>query len=77
MGIDVGSLAKVFNIFAEQNINLSKIQSMPVLGKRNEYNFYVDIEWKNQPDYDSAIRKVLKYTINFTIMGEYQCNDGV
>jgi prephenate dehydratase len=50
---------------------------MPVLGKRNEYNFYVDIEWKNQSDYDSAIRKVLKYTINFTIMGEYQKNDKV
>ncbi len=77
VGNDVGSLAKVLNIFAEQNINLSKIQSMPILGKRNEYNFYVDIEWKNQADYDSAIRKVLKYTVNFTIMGEYQRNDGV
>jgi len=50
---------------------------MPVLGKRNEYNFYVDIEWKNQPDYDAAIRKVLKHTVNFTIMGEYAKNDKV
>jgi len=77
VGNSVGSLAEVLNIFSEYNINLSKIQSMPVLGKRNEYNFYVDIEWKNQSDYDSAIRKVLKYTINFTIMGEYQKNDKV
>ena len=65
VGNSVGSLAEVLNIFSEYKINLSKIQSMPVLGKRNEYNFYVDIEWKNQSDYDSAIRKVLKYTINF------------
>src|SRR6202012_1108461 len=43
----VGSLAKVLNIFAEQNLNMSKIQSMPVLGKRNEYNFYVDVEWND------------------------------
>ena len=77
VGNSVGSLAEVLNIFSEYKINLSKIQSMPVLGKRNEYNFYVDIEWKNQSDYDSAIRKVFKYTINFTIMGEYQKNDKV
>lgn len=77
VGNSVGSLAAVLNILADQQINLSKIQSMPVLGKRNEYNFYVDIEWKNQADYDSAIRKVLKHTVNFTIMGEYQKNDKV
>ncbi|WP_079704023.1 prephenate dehydratase [Daejeonella lutea] len=77
VGNSVGSLAQVLNILSEHNINLSKIQSMPVLGKRNEYNFYVDIEWKNQPDYDAAIRKVLKHTVNFTIMGEYVKNDKV
>jgi prephenate dehydratase len=70
-------LADVLNILANHKINLSKIQSMPVLGKRNEYNFYVDIEWKNQADYDSAIRQVLKHTINFNIMGEYLKNDKV
>lgn len=77
VGNSVGSLAQVLNILSDHNINLSKIQSMPVLGKRNEYNFYVDIEWKNQPDYDTAIRKVLKHTVNFTIMGEYVKNDKV
>ncbi len=74
---EVGSLAKVLNIFAESSINLSKIQSMPVLGKRNQYNFYVDIEWDNKKNYDEAIRKVLRYTINFTILGEYLKNETV
>ena len=68
----VGALAKVLQIFAEQSVNMSKIQSMPVLGKRNEYNFYVDIEWDNNKQYDTAIRQVLKYTHNFNILGEYQ-----
>ena len=77
VGNSVGSLAQVLNILSDHSINLSKIQSMPVLGKRNEYNFYVDIEWKNQSDYDAAIRKVLKHTVNFTIMGEYAKNDKV
>jgi prephenate dehydratase len=71
----VGALAKVLQIFAEQNINMSKIQSMPVLGKRNEYNFYVDVEWDNARQYDTAIRQVLKYTHNFNILGEYQRHD--
>jgi prephenate dehydratase len=68
----VGSLAKVLNIFAEQNLNMSKIQSMPVLGKPTEYNFYVDVEWKEGKQYDAAIKQILKYTHNFNILGEYE-----
>ncbi|RYZ94358.1 MAG: prephenate dehydratase [Sphingobacteriaceae bacterium] len=72
VGNEVGSLAKVLNTLAEQNVNMSKIQSMPVLGKRNEYNFYLDVEWSNQAQYDAAIRQILKYTHNFNILGEYK-----
>ena len=73
----VGALAKVLNIFAEADLNMSKIQSMPVLGKRNEYNFYVDVEWNEREQYDKAITQVLKYTQNFNILGEYEKNDTV
>ena len=71
----VGALAKVLNIFAEESVNMSKIQSMPILGKRNEYNFYVDIEWDEPKQYDTAIRQILKYTHNFNILGEYERYD--
>jgi len=77
VGNHVGALSKVLNIFAEQDVNLTKIQSMPVLGKRNEYYFYVDMEWSDTEGYDKAIRQALKYTVNFNIMGEYQKNDKV
>ncbi len=77
VGNTVGALSKVLNIFAEQEVNLTKIQSMPVLGKRNEYHFYVDLEWSNTEKYDKAVRQALKYTVNFNIMGEYQKNDQV
>ena len=73
----IGALATVLQCFAEQNVNLSKIQSMPVVGRRNEYDFYVDVEWKKQADYDAAIRKVLKHTVNFSIMGEYIKNEKI
>lgn len=77
VGNHVGALSKVLNLFAELNVNLTKIQSMPVLGKRNEYYFYVDMEWSSMENYDTAIRKALKYTVNFNIMGEYLKNDKV
>nr|WP_294793461.1 prephenate dehydratase [uncultured Mucilaginibacter sp.] len=67
----VGALAKVLNIFADLGVNMSKIQSMPVLGKRHEYNFYVDVEWDDSKQYDAAVKQVLKYTHNFNILGEY------
>ena len=73
----VGALLAVLKCFEEENINMSKIQSMPVLGRRNEYEFYVDIEWENQRNYDTAIRKALKYAVNFNIMGEYLKNDKI
>ncbi len=69
---EVGSLAKVLNILAQENVNMTKIQSMPVLGKRNEYNFYVDIEWDEIRQYDASIKQILKYTHNFNILGEYK-----
>ncbi|MFP5079516.1 prephenate dehydratase [Pedobacter sp. JCM 36344] len=77
VGHKPGSLAMVLNIFAEQEVSLTKIQSLPVLGKRNEYYFYVDLEWPSTEKYDKAIRKTLKYTSNFNILGEYQKNDTV
>ena len=67
----VGSLAKVLNIFANLGVNMSKIQSMPVLGKPSEYNFYVDVEWEETKHYDAAVKQILKYTHNFNILGEY------
>ena len=77
VGHKAGSLAKVLNIFAEQEVILTKIQSMPVLGKRDVYYFYVDLEWPTTEKYDKAIRQALKYTTNFNILGEYIKNDKV
>ena len=35
-----GALANVLNTFAENKINLTKIQSVPIIGKPNEYTFH-------------------------------------
>jgi prephenate dehydratase len=74
---EMGALSKLLNILVEHEINMSKIQSMPVIGKRNEFTFYIDLEWKSSGNYDAAIRKLLRLTSNFNIMGEYRKNDKV
>lgn len=66
-----GSLARVLNIFAENEINLSKIQSVPIIGKPNEYSFNVDIEWEDIEKYERAVHKVLKNVTSLQILGEY------
>jgi prephenate dehydratase len=66
-----GALARVLNIFAENEINLTKIQSVPIIGKPEEYSFHVDIEWEKIDKYEHAIHKVLKNATSLTILGEY------
>ena len=53
-------------------INLTKIQSVPKIGKPNEYTFHVDIEWEKGENYDKAIHQVLKGASSLSILGEYK-----
>ncbi len=66
-----GALAKVLNTFAENKINLTKIQSVPVVGRPNEYSFHVDIEWDDIQNYEHAIHLILKHVSSLSILGEY------
>lgn len=66
-----GALARVLNTFAENEINLMKIQSVPIIGKPKEYTIHVDIEWEKEENYDRAIHQVLKSSTSLSILGEY------
>ncbi len=66
-----GALARVLNTFAEHEINLTKIQSLPIIGKPSEYSFHVDLEWDKLENYEKAIHMVLKNVSSLSILGEY------
>ncbi len=66
-----GALASVLNTFAENKINLNKIQSVPIIGKPNEYTIHVDIEWDSLKNYEHAIHLILKKVTSLAILGEY------
>jgi prephenate dehydratase len=69
---EVGSLADALMTFKTNSINLTKIQSIPIIGKPSEYSIHVDVEWKRRKSYDVAIQQVLRQVRNLNILGEYK-----
>ncbi|MDR1866461.1 MAG: prephenate dehydratase [Bacteroidales bacterium] len=68
---EIGSLSKVLSIFSYFNINLSKIQSLPVIGKEWEYLFYVDLEFADRKLYCQSLVSVAPFIRDLHTMGEY------
>jgi prephenate dehydratase len=69
---EVGSLADALMTFKANSINLTKIQSIPVIGKPSEYSIHVDLEWKSRKKYDVAMRAVMRQVRNLNVLGEYK-----
>jgi prephenate dehydratase len=69
---EVGSLAEALMSFKTNSINLTKIQSIPIIGKPSEYSIHVDVEWKKRKSYDIAIQQILRQVRNLNILGEYK-----
>lgn len=67
-----GSLSKVLTILSFYDINLTKIQSLPILGREWEYLFYVDLTFKNLLKYKQGLDAIRPLTKDFKILGEYQ-----
>ena len=66
-----GSLSQVLSIFSFYKINLTKIQSLPIIGREWEYRFYVDIMFNDYLRYKQAIDAVTPLTKALKILGEY------
>ena len=67
-----GSLANVLNIMSDFKLNLTKIQSLPVIEKPGKYAFFVDITFEEIKNYKEACLKLLKSSQEFKILGEYK-----
>ncbi len=67
-----GSLSKVLTILSFYGINLTKIQSLPVIGCEWEYLFYVDLTFDNLTRYRQSIDAIIPLTRSLKILGEYE-----
>lgn len=72
-----GALSKVLTILSFYDVNLTKIQSLPVVGREWEYRFYVDLTFSSYVRYRQAIEAVRPLTNELRILGEYVERVGV
>ena len=66
-----GSLSKVLTVLSFYDVNLTKIQSLPIIGREWEYLFYIDLTFNNYMRYKQAIDAVIPLTKDLKILGEY------
>lgn len=67
----VGSLAEVLNLFVRNNVNLTKIQSLPIIGKPYQYSFHSDLVFDKPENYLNAIKRLEAITVGLEILGVY------
>jgi len=67
-----GSLATVLNVMTNCKLNLTKIQSMPIIETPFQYSFFVDVVFEKYKHYEKA-KKILEIMTNhFKVLGEYK-----
>lgn len=67
-----GALSKALTIFSFYDINLSKIQSTPIIGREWEYRFYVDLTFDSIVRYNQAIDAVRPLINDIKVLGQYR-----
>jgi prephenate dehydratase len=67
----IGSLSKILSILSYHGINLTKIQSMPIIGKNWEYQFYTDLTFDDYKIYTQALQAIKPFSSKLIILGEY------
>jgi len=67
-----GQLLRVMQSISQANMNLSKLQSFPVLGKVGEYYFYLDIEFDELTSFWRVYEEMKHVTLELQILGIYQ-----
>lgn len=66
-----GALSKILAILSFYDINLSKIQSTPIVGREWEYRFYVDLTFDSLVRYRQALEAVRPLCRDMSVLGEY------
>ncbi len=67
-----GSLAAVLNVMSDCRLNLTKIQSLPVIETPWKYSFFVDVTFEDYADFEKAKKLLDIMAQEFKILGEYK-----
>ncbi len=66
-----GSLVDILDIFRKASLNLTKLQSVVILGRPYEYSFHLDLEWQDRGIFEETLAIVKQNTNNFILFGIY------
>ncbi len=67
-----GSLATVLNVMSDCNLNLTKIQSLPVIETPWKYAFFVDVTFDTYEHFAKAKALLEIMSEDFRVLGEYK-----
>lgn len=67
-----GSLATILNVMNNCKLNLTKIQSMPIIESPFQYSFFVDVVFEKYKHYEKAKSILELMTTHFKVLGEYK-----
>lgn len=67
-----GSLAAVLNVMSDCNLNLTKIQSLPVIERPWKYAFFVDVTFEEYQHFEKAKSLLEIMSEEFKVLGEYK-----
>jgi len=69
---EVGTLHKVLATLAKHEANLTKIQSLPIVGQSWHYLFFIDFVLKDTQDFEKTTKSIQPLTEGLQVLGRYQ-----
>lgn len=69
----VGSLSQVLSVLAFYQVSLTRIQSLPIVGRPWEYMFHIDVIYDDYARYRMALDAIRPLTEGLEIVAEYRC----
>ena len=70
-----GSLSIILNIISFYDINLTKIESVPIVGEPWHYLFYLDVVFESSTNYKQMISALKPLADHIQVLGEYASGD--
>lgn len=68
----VGSLSQILLVLSSHGMNLTKIQSLPIVGREWQYFFHIDLEFDDYAQYERALAAIQPLVGELKILGEYE-----
>jgi len=67
-----GALSQVLSVLSYYHNNLTKIQSLPIMGHEWEYLFFIDLTFEDYMRYKQSLDAIRPLTKNLRVLGEYK-----